>query len=352
MDVYILDKSFTEIGVIDSYNSLIWTSRYYESGDFELYMPASVSAIDLLKSGKYIAREDSGAVMVIEKINITTDAEEGDYITVSGRSLESILTRRIVLAQTNLNTTLQQAIYTLVDENAINATMGARRFPNLTLQTPALATPEKVQAQITYDNLYDTVAKLCRTYGIGWRITRSGSLLEFGLYRGLDRSENQTVNPQVIFSPEFDNLINSSYNYDAENFKNAALIAGEGEGTARKTWGINRTSAGYDRYELYVDARDISSNNDEIGISEYYNLLEQKGMTVLAEHIATYAFDGAVDTTLQYIYGSDYSLGDIVQVENAYGISATARIVEVIKSWSADGGYTAIPTFEEWRVIE
>lgn len=351
MDVYILNSDFEEIGIIDVYNSLIWTTRYYDSGDFELYLPASVKALELLTSGKYVARDETARVMVIEKIEITTDAQEGNFITASGRSLESILSRRIVLSQTNLNSTLQEGIYRLVDENAANPTTTIRQIPNLTLASPPLETSETITMQVTYDNLQDKVTELCKTYGIGWKIERSENNLIFSLYRGLDRSENQSENAPVTFSPEYDNLINSNYHYDATNFKNAALVAGEGEGTARKTWGINRTAAGFDRYEVFVDAKDVSSNEGAIGITDYYLLLEQKGLEKLAEHTPTYAFEGEIDPNLQYIYGVDYSIGDIVQVENEYGIAATARIIEVIESWSAADGYAAIPTFEEWGLI-
>lgn len=351
MDVYILNSDFEEIGIIDVYNSLIWTTRYYESGDFELYMPASSAALELLTSGKYVARDGTKNIMVIEKIEVKTDVTNGNFITVTGRSIESILSRRIILAQTNINTTLQAAIYRLVDENAVNPTMTIRQIPNLSLATPALVTSETLKMQVTYDNLQDTVIKLCKTYGIGWKIERNGTNLVFSLYRGLDRSETQSTNAPVIFSPEFDNLINSNYQNDISNFKNAALIAGEGEGTARKTWGINRTSAGYDRYEIFVDAKDISSNEGEIGITDYYNLLEQKGYETLAEHTPVYTFDGEIEPQYQYIYGTDYNIGDIVQIENEYGIGAKARIIEIIENWSVDNGYKVVPKFEDWEVI-
>ena len=40
MDLYILNKNFEKIGLIDTYESVIWTTRYYTYGDFELYIPA------------------------------------------------------------------------------------------------------------------------------------------------------------------------------------------------------------------------------------------------------------------------------------------------------------------------
>ena len=50
MDLYVLNKSLETTGVIDSYESLIWTPRYYTYGDFELYLPATDYNIKLIAS--------------------------------------------------------------------------------------------------------------------------------------------------------------------------------------------------------------------------------------------------------------------------------------------------------------
>ena len=100
MDLYILDKSLETIGIIDVFTSVIWTKRYFSAGDFELYLPASSNNIKLLQTGNYVKRLDDDTVMIIEKIQITTDAETGNFLTVSGRSLEILLARRIVWKQT------------------------------------------------------------------------------------------------------------------------------------------------------------------------------------------------------------------------------------------------------------
>ena len=37
MDLYILNTKFEAIAILDYYESLIWTERYYREGDFEIY---------------------------------------------------------------------------------------------------------------------------------------------------------------------------------------------------------------------------------------------------------------------------------------------------------------------------
>ena len=44
-----------------------------------------------------------------------------------------------------------------------------------------------------------------------------------------------------------------------------------------------------------------------------------------------------------------YNLGDIVQIENEYGIQATVRILEIIDC-EDESGYSTVPTFSTWEV--
>lgn len=344
MELYVKNTALETIGIIDVYTSIIWTKRYYTAGDFELYLPVSVDALNLLHIGNYIVRQDDETVMIVESIQITTDAEMGNYLTVTGRSLESILSRRIIWGQKTINGQFAPVLYMLIRENAIETT-AERIIPRLTIDVDLTFT-DIVQAQYTGDNLYDVVCDLCRVYGYGWKIVLEDDDFVFRLYRGTDRSYNQSENSHVVFSPEFDNLINSNYQLDFSNFANAALIGGEGEGYARKQASVG-TATGLNRYEIFVDANGVSSNADSenpISTEDYTLMLQAEGAKALAEHIAAETFEGEADP-VTYTYRKDWNVGDIVQIENEYGLQAATRIVEVIESLD-DSGHKIIPTWE------
>ena len=55
-------------------------------------------------------------------------------------------------------------------------------------------------------------------------------------------------------------------------------------------------------------------------------------------------FEGEIIPNVAYVYRTDYSLGDVVQVRNEYGESASARILEVVECWD-ENGYTVEPKF-------
>lgn len=359
MDVYVMDRNFKMQGVCDNYKSIIWTPRYYVAGDFELYLPATDANILLLKEDRYVVRDKDMSqsssvlifknVMIIEKIQVTTDIENGNYLIVTGRCLKSILTRRIVWQQTTLSGKLEIALRKIVSENAISPSIAARKISQLQLDE-LKNYAEIIDKQVTGDTLYDFICNVCMTYGIGWDVYIKGNTFFFELYKGEDRSYAQSINPYVVFSPDFDNLLTTDYQFDKSNYKNVALVAGEGEGLNRKTVSIG-TSADLDRYELYVDSRNSSSNDGEITAAEYNNILLEEGKEALKESENSIAenIEGQIETSSNYQFGKDYFLGDIVEVINEYGIETTPRIIEVIES-EDDTGTSTIPTFSTWEV--
>lgn len=347
MDLYILDKTFKPIALIDNAASVIWADRYYDTGDFEIYIPASLKNLSILQEEYYVKRMDSDMVGIIEKLNLKTDIENGDYLIASGRDLKSILERRIIWNQSNLSGKVEMILRQLINENVINPTIAARKIPNIKLGSIKGFT-ETADFQVTGDNLLEKVKELCKAAEIGWKVilTAEGEILiEF--YRGTNRSYSQSANPYVVFSPTFDNLLTTETQQDITTYKNVALVAGEGEGAARKTVAIG-TASGMARRELYVDARDISSNEGEISSSQYTELLKQRGNEQLAAAVKTLGVSGTAETALTFKLNEDYFLGDTVAVENEYGIKANSKILEVIEC-EDQNGISIIPTFEEWR---
>ena len=338
MDLYILNKSLDTIGIIDTYDSLIWNIKYFECGDFELYLPATPENIQLLQPDNYVVRDSTA--MIIQNIEITTDAESGNYLLVSGESLESILKRRIIWTQTTINSTIENAIRLIIYDNAVSPIISSRTIPGLILGAEKGYT-DAIKTQLTGNNLYETVVNLCLAYGLGWNISLENKKFIFNLYKGEDKSQF------IIFSPEFDNLINSKYQYSISSYANIALVAGEGEGNQRKRQAIGEAS-GLDRYEIYVDARDISTNSEEpITDDEYNELLTQRGIEKLSECDIVTAFEGDIETRNTF---ENWSIGDIVQVTNEFGINAKTRITGCIESDDTTG-HRIIPTFSEWEVI-
>lgn len=350
MILTVLNTLLEPIAIIDSYESLIWTDRYYAYGDFELYRAVNESILEIVKQDYYLKNDKSDCVMIVEKLLINSDVENGDHLTVTGKSLESILNRRIIWGQKTISGNLQNAIKELLDDCIISPSDVNRKIDNFIFEfsdDPAI-TELTIKAQYTGDNLYDVVSNICSERGIGFKIRlNDDNQFVFRLYSGVDRSYNQTVNPWVIFSPNFDNIINSNYVESRSSMKNVALIGGEGSGYARKYTSIGN-DVGLSRREMFVDARDISS---DIGVEttltyeEYAAQLRQRGHEKLSENVDITSFEGQIETSLMFKYGEDFFNGDIIQIANEYGHETSARIVEMVMS-EDETGSSVYPTLK------
>ena len=149
-----------------------------------------------------------------------------------------------------------------------------------------------------------------------------------------------------MFSPKFENLVNSKYIESKKALKNVALIAGEGEGSERKFSSVG-SGIGLNRRELFVDARDISSSTESgatITDEEYTAQLRQRGKEKLSENVEVASFEGQAESTVMFRYREDFFDGDIVQVANEYGHEHKARILEMVISVD-ENGLSIYPTF-------
>lgn len=350
MDLMILNKEFQNTFNLDVYKSLLWIDRYSECGEFELYTLASSDMLKMIPIDSYIVREDNESVMIVEEIKVSTDTEFGHTLTITGRSLESILDRRIVWEQTTLEGSLEDELERLLNENIISPKIPERRINNFIFEKSEDNDIKEltISKQYTGDYIYDIVVDICKELEIGFRIRLdSDNNYVFKLYKGSNRTYDQTKNPAVVFSSEFDNIVTTDYREASTNTRNVALVAGQGEGSDRKTIIIGNTSlSGISRRELFVDARDISETDDngnQLPDSSYNDLLMDRGKEKLTEYKNIKEFNGEVDTTLEFSYQRDFFMGDIVQLQSDFGSLSTARITEFIMS-DDDNGISSYPT--------
>lgn len=233
MDIYVYTRDFQYVGVVDRFESFIWTERYSEAGDFEIYTPVTHELINMLKEERFLVIEESSRFMVIEGVEIITDAEDGDIIKVTGRSAESLLDRRVIWNERDYsNYSLQSIVKQLLIDNAIDPANSDRMIPGLIFNEsldPAITNLVVEETSYFGENLYDAIKALCDSFSIGFKIELDdqNDKYVFSLYAGKDRSYDQEENSYVVFSKKYGNLLSSDYVRTTSNIKNTALVLGE-----------------------------------------------------------------------------------------------------------------------------
>lgn len=344
------NSAFVKIAVIDYAKSVIWIERYNKSGEFELYLRASENLLKLFSlDGLIITRDAIDTAMIADTVKLSTDAINGDYITVTGKTIDSVLGYRIFPKQKDYSGTAENVIRQMITDNVINPAYSDRQM-NFVMLADSNGWEETLEKQVTGKNLLDTISDICISFDYGYKMTFSNGNFVFNLYKGADRSFSQSVNPYVVFSPQFENLGNTEYSKNKNTYFNSVYVAGEGEGSDRIILEVNdELKKGLFLREKWVDAKTISSTTEggTLRPTEYLQLLADRGREELKITQEVTSFSGEILNLNSYRYGIDYFLGDKIQIETEYGMTGIAQITEITEV-EDDTGYKIYPTLSEW----
>jgi len=349
VDVYILDSLLRRTEVVDDFESAIWTERFSEFGDFEIDIKSTLKARGLFQVGTMLAVNNSYAVMTVETVEDTTDAEGKDVLKVKGRSLEAMLQDRV--ARSAMTDTVTEPSWTLVDTpgNVARAMFDhVARTGSLDpddqipfLQTGSIFLPGtngETSESITWvqqpDSLYNAIKAVCDAYDLGFRLSRNFDLsqLYFDVYTGDDRTTRQTLKAPVIFAPGLDNIENTTELTNIQGSKNVAYVFSPAGSLVVFGENVDPDISGFDRRVLVVNASSIAAEDPDAE-----TLMQEAGTQALAKNRASQMFDGEVNQYGTYQFNVDYGLGDVVEMRNKDGIITYKRVTEHIFVSDAQG---------------
>lgn len=348
---------FKNVGELNQFDSLIWKDSYNGYNSFQLFAPITDENAFLLRKD-YILWSDGEVAAVIESIKSIMDKDGIKSYQIKGRTLEKFLEKRIVWGTYNKTDTLSNIAYDLVNRNCINPSDTKRKIPWLRLKQSRPSYGGRVVYQKTGGTIYDAIKELLAEEELGFNVNflPKEKAIEFEVTQGIDRTRNNGTVKPVEFSTELDDILESIYFINSADTVNMALVAGEDTGANRvhvTTGQVNTT--GFDRLELYVDARDLQSkyydddgNQQTIPANDYKNLLVQRGNQKIADRATIENFEAKIRIfgEVQYEFGVHYKKGDLVtMVDNNLNVSISARITEIEEDFGGDSNYSLVLTF-------
>lgn len=411
-ELYLLNEKLQKIMLIENYQSIIWTERYNEPGDFELYtsdishwMPhlkgfissciqpqvGSYGVISGLSSPLFVAKSNTEALMIIEDVKITTDIETGSFLTITGRSLESILDRRIVYpgyqsvtldnpedvypGVKSMDLLPWECISQLVErcqkinwypQTGYEVDGTPSEFESRKMYLTMVEPTDERMTNLSYvdkqsysfDNvlLYDAVKEICDANGYGFYVSAefvNGKLnFKLYIYMGEDKSSS------VKFSPKYDNFINSELYVSSRNVYTSACayipsLYFPNDRMGEQVYFGHTWADGVELREALIDNHSDFDMSYELGRasqaqkSSFALALRQQVRDQLSTMMAgEVTFDGQAETSVNtFKLGIDYTLGDLVTVENEFDLSGITQIMSITESFDESNGYQLYPGF-------
>ena len=362
MDILVLDDNLVAREFVNEYESFIWTERYSDIGDFELKIKSDRGTRELLKVGTNLGIRESYRVMTVETSEDGISSDGVAILTLKGRSMERYLDKRGTRPVTwvpyksnpwKISYTPKVALEHVFAYACGDLGNTVDLFPYYDsgpyLPAGNIPLPDTVlDLTVEPKSLYSWTKEIADAWELGFRVVKNPTtnLLHYDVYTGNDRTTAQTTYPAVVFAPELENLSNTTEIRSVASQNTVAYVYGVNANAIVYSDGYSDSSVGLDRQVITVLADDIDL---PVGAALTAALV-QKGHEELAKHRALIGFDGEVPETGTYRYGTDYGLGDLVEVRNSDGLTTNMMVTEQIFVSDPEGD-RAYPTFITHTVV-
>lgn len=352
--------NYQNISVFDEVITLSIKWNYRDFSTFEMRVPLSDKNIKLFEVDTVLDLQ--GTFFFIDSVKM--DKLEDGYITISGKSLLAKAMLRIVNGKYKTTDTPANIAFNLLKNNVIAPSNEKRRVKYLTLNKPSIK-QKNISYQNSHGNVFEQVTKMLETYQFGLKET-GHVIANDVIYNEIDLYKGQDLSDTIEFSQDFENLLSESFESSNYDERTTAFIYGEGEGNKRVNVSIGTELAGLERKEIYVDARDLQSEQDEtdnnatsentatteskkkkLTDEEYKQLLLERGKSKLAERNKVFNITGEISLESNlFKFRRDYNIGDRVKIRSTkLGLSKTAELTGIEEVFE-DNKHTLLPTFD------
>lgn len=364
--IEILDENLKKVDILRKYTFVQYNDKFREVGTFKINARIVQENLYLLdRTKEFYVLFDGTVFGKVENVKRESDSEYEQTIVLSGRLGLLLFTKRVIAGTIKFKGNTAQFVKNVI-YNEIVKDQSSKRYVNIDIQyddeTYLTSFCSLIDKQVTGGYVWDSVQSVLEQDKLGlyfvpivetehipslgteptniskWKLTISA---------GKDRTKGNTKgNVPVVFSQSLSNIARTDYELDTQKYCNVAYVAGEGEEEQRKwyevyakeetTRGVEEKT-GWKRNELWIDARDIQSTDEEgneITEAEYETLIKQRADEKFTDNAIEESYTATLtEANKQYTYGVDYVLGDLVTViDDELGISIDVQVTGVTKS--------------------
>ena len=301
MRLNLYDRDLNRIAIIgERFVSCLWAEGYNTVQKFTLELQETDEYRQKVRPDCYVGRDDRKTLMVIKTIQVADGK-----IVASGsqavRVLEDSAFIGTIPSGSMVDTAIREAYESSTGQHLVE-------FADSDLGVA-------YDSQISNKPILTLCTTMCQSADVGFRAVRDQKRILVEFYK-------PEMDPNLVFSEKFGNLLLESITLSTENLKNYAIVLGKGEGEARTRADVDLTGGG-DPRELIVDARNLQLEDGE-SEEDYHQRLRAKGIEELLERCQTWE---CALTPIAKDFGTRFDLGDILTVLlPEYGMKFQARV--------------------------
>lgn len=355
--IYILDENLKKLDTLKKYDFSQYVLKSRDIGTFTINVPMIEENRHLSDREKqYYFLFDDSVVGKVMDVKYDSNGEFNRTIVLSGELAEFILKKRVIAGTIEYKGLTCDYIKTLVQEE-ITKDPNSKRYINITVEFEneeyLRSVCMTITRQVTGGYIWDEISAVLAQDELGIKfvpvvkpthvvngVETNISEWKLIITAGEDRRKgNAQGNEAVVFSQSMSNISGTSYDNNTSSYCDVAYVAGEGEAEARKWYEVdateNNSKKGWNRSELWVDARDVQSEAEDGTIlteEQYEELIKERANEKFTENNVQESYSATVASVNRehYTYGVDYKINDRVTViDDELKIAVGAQVTEV-----------------------
>lgn len=343
MTIHVMDVNFSLIGEIVHYSSLRLNRLWAGVGSFTLQLPVR----EALRAGVAVGcvlvpTTHPERSMIVRSITRTDGAQN---MEVSGQTLSGYLTQRITLPSASSDLSFgydriiadaESVMKHYVAGNVTAPEDAKRRMDFIQLEENQHRGKQAVPWSSRFDALDQTLKEIGLYADAGFDVIPDFTLRKFVFRYIAGRDLTGTEAAAVTFAVDMGSASSVAYKDDISKEKTTIYVGGKGEDEHRDILAVGTDAAGVGRHELFADA----------GSCEGADELRYEGERKLCDHVRLSTLSAQVVNTPAMQYGSDWDVGDLVNVLGA-GVQMRSRITQVQEAYEAGRAIALTVTFGE-----
>jgi hypothetical protein len=372
LQINIFDNDLVWRGAIDAVKSLTHRTSWHEIVNSELTIGKSAQGVEEIEIGRILVINNQlDKALIVEDMVTSLDDEFWNFTLIP---LKGMLNYRICHPIDSgggggawVAKKQTQVMSWMVLDNLIKQTRDPDRYfqnstrtKNMLAIAPVKEYGDIIDFVVDWDTGYlgDAIVTVSKMYGeqanypMGWNISInedfSGFLFDcnYGTHKHID----QSALPPVVFSEEFGNIKNASYEYSIKEWRNVVYMIWKAEGVdTENNIAVGNVehgaTIGFNRKEIIIDS---SKKTQSEAVSEGRSELNKR------PHIETFTAEIINNENTMTTYKKDWVVGDIVTIQSRelfknLQISMNAMITGIEEIYD-EGEYTINATFGEEKL--